>query len=282
MHFASETESKHDPYLEVTLDQFQLIGRSIAGIETVMTIPQWNVCIDAGRAPDFAFSQDHLALTHWHLDHAGGVAFYLGLRHLNSLPALQVITPPEKIDDVITYLRDLKKVSDSELMYNVVAADKTIRLKRHVTMRALSSFHSSPSCGYLIEEQKHHLKPEFQGRSTEEIIRAKQSGVSIEEEEIVPMLAVSGDTKREFFETEAVRAKYLMMECSFFGDDTNYEKIRAYGHTHIKDWKKYAERIESHCVIMTHTSQRYSKKDIEVSCRKSLPKELLDRLIVFR
>lgn len=282
MQFVSDSPSKHAPYLELTLDQFQIMGCSIAGIETILTVPQFNVSFDAGRAPDFAFAQDHLALTHWHLDHAGGVAFYLGLRHLNSLAPLKIIMPPEKIDEARDYLSRLKALSESELSYELLAAEEPIVLKRDITLRSLVAYHSIPSCAYLIEQRKHHLKKEFRDQSDDAIIKAKQQGVEVNEEERIPLLAISGDTKAEFFEGEATRAKYLVMECSFFGDTSNYEKIRAYGHTHICDWKNYADQIQSECVIMIHTSQRYSKQDIEASCRKYLPKDLQDRLIVFR
>lgn len=282
MHFASDYKSNYDPYLTLPLDQFQIIGRCVSGVESILAIPQFNLCLDAGRAPDFAFSQDYLALTHWHLDHAGGLAFYLGLRHLNSLGVLKIIMPEEKIEEAGEYLSILKTLSESELKYEIVAAKGTIKLKNRIALKAIPVFHPIASCGYMIEMKKHHLKDEFRGKPEQAIIEAKKAGVQVDQEVIEATLTFSGDTKAEFFETEAIRAKYLIMECSFFGDGSNYEKIRAYGHTHIIDWQRYADRIECEKVIMIHTSQRYSKKDIEVSCRRYLPKELIERLIVFR
>ncbi len=44
-----------DTYLELSFDQFKLIGRSVAGVETVFSIPQFNVTFDTGRAPHFAY-----------------------------------------------------------------------------------------------------------------------------------------------------------------------------------------------------------------------------------
>ncbi len=282
MEFVSDTESKHSPYLDLTLDQFQLIGRSVAGIETVLAIPQWGLCFDVGRSPDFAFAQRHLALTHWHLDHAGGLAVYLGLRHLNSLPELKIILPREKVEETRDFLKQLRSLSDSELRYEVVAADGAVPLKNNLQLKGIPTFHCVPSSGYLVESVKHHLKPEFDGKATEEIVTAKSAGQEVNESVVEALLAFSGDSTGEFLETDAVKAKYLVMECSFFGDSSNYDKIHAYGHTHIIDWQNHADRIESERIIMIHTSLRYSKKDIETSCKKSLPKDLLDRLIVLR
>jgi ribonuclease Z len=190
--------------------------------------------------------------------------------------------PEEKIDDAVEYLSLLKKLSESELKYEIIAAKGTIQIKRNVFLEAISTFHATASCGYGISLKKHHLKDEFKGKSEQTIIEAKRAGITVDQEVVEKLVTFSGDTKGEFFETEAMKAKVLIMECSFFGDTSNYEKIRAYGHTHIKDWQTHADRIENEKVIMIHTSQRYSKRDIEASCRKNLPKDLIERIIVFR
>lgn len=271
-----------DDYLEIVFDQFKIIGRSIAGIETVYSIPQWDLTLDAGRSPHFAFGNNHLALSHWHLDHAGGIAFYLGLRCLNALQPLKIIVPDEKIHEVEDYLARLKKVSETRIQYQVISAKERICLRENIFLESIPSFHSTPSTGFKIIERKHHLKEEFKGLSQAEIIAKKQMGIDVNEQVETIILAYSGDTKCEFFESEAVRAKVLLMECSFFSEDSDYEKIRAFGHTHIKDWARYGEKIQSDTIIMTHTSQRYKKDEIEAQCLRYLSKELTDRIIIFR
>lgn len=271
-----------DDYLELSFNQFKIIGRSIAGVETVYSIPQWNLTMDTGRAPHFAFGNDYLALSHWHLDHAGGVAYYLGLRCLNALVPVHIIVPDAKLAEAKTYLQELKTVSEVNIQYELHSAKDRITLKNNLFIESIPSYHSTVSTGYGIMQKKHVLKEEFRGKSEDEIIRAKQSGKKVDVEEEIMLLAYSGDSRSEFFETRATQAKVLLMECSFFSEDGNYEKIRDYGHTHLKDWVRYADQIQNETVIMTHTSQRYTKKEIEEYCRKSLPKSLTDRLIIFR
>jgi len=271
-----------DDYLELDFNHFKIFGRSIAGIETVYSIPQWDITFDTGRAPHFAFANNYLALSHWHLDHAGGLAFYLGLRCLNALEPLKIIVPHSKVKSAENFLKELKKVSETNIQYKVLSAKDPIAIKKDIQLMSIPCFHSTEATGYLVIEKKHQLKDKFKGLSQEEIINAKKSGQEVNEEIQTNIFAYSGDTKCEFFETEAVRAKILLMECSFFSEDSNYEKIRAYGHTHIQDWVRYAHRIESDTVIMTHTSQRYTKEEIVKYCQKYLPKSLTDRLIIFR
>jgi len=269
-------------YLQLHFNQFSVKGISIAGIETVLTIPQWSLTFDTGRSPDFSIAPKYLALSHWHLDHAGGLASILGLRVLNGLPSLQIIVPKKKREATSQYLKILQELSENELRYEVLTAEEPIKIKETLILKAVPSFHSVPSQGYLISHQKHHLLPEFHGKSQEEIIRAKKTGRKVDASVMEPLLAYSGDTKGNFLDTEAAKATYLMMECSFFGDDADYEKIQHFGHTHIRDWRDRADQIESQYVIMIHTSQRYTRQDIEKACHQNLPKHLLDRLIVFR
>ena len=121
-----------EQYLGLKFNQFEIIGRSIAGVETNITIPQFNISFDTGRAPNFAFAQDYLALSHWHLDHAGGLAFYLGLRRLNKLAPLNIIVPFSKMEKAQSYLKALQDVSDTEISYQLLNATDPIQIKNNL------------------------------------------------------------------------------------------------------------------------------------------------------
>jgi len=282
MHFASILPESEYSYLKADLGGITLVGKSIAGIETVLCLPQLDLCFDTGRAPDFAVNQSVLGLTHWHLDHAGGILNFLGLRCLNSLPPLKIIVPDEKKEQAIEFLNSAKKISESKITFEILSANQTFSLKKDYQISGISNFHCTPSTGYLVETIKNKLKPEFADLDGSEIVLLKNKGVEITQQMIQPYVAFSGDSMGEFLQTPAAKASVLIMECSFFGDESDYAKVRHYGHTHIDDWRQHAELIESDFVVMTHTSVRYSKKDIEVACRKKLPGHLLERLVVWR
>src|SRR5215218_3553947 len=52
-----------------------LIGYSVAGEETVVQVPELNVCFDIGRSPYFALTSNIICITHGHMDHLAGVAY---------------------------------------------------------------------------------------------------------------------------------------------------------------------------------------------------------------
>ncbi len=283
MEFAQPLPQPHNEnYVQLKFDSLQIIGKSIAGVETIINIPQLGITFDTGRAPHFAYHEPYLAISHFHLDHGGGLAYYLGLRRLINLPPLKIIVPETKLAAVEDYLHHLKVLSESKLEYQLCTATEPLEIKPHVNIQAITSFHCVTSQGYLLTQYKYKLKKEFLGYTQQQIIELKNKKVVIQDCLEEPLLAFSGDSRYEFLLGPAKKAKFLLMECSFFGNEDDIGKIEKYGHTHIKDWQKHAEQIASEHVIMIHTSQRYTRKEIEQACNNYLPKHLLDRLIVFR
>ena len=50
-------------FAKLNFGSFHLIGYSVAGEETVIQVPEWNVCFDFGRAPHFALTSDIVCLS---------------------------------------------------------------------------------------------------------------------------------------------------------------------------------------------------------------------------
>ena len=68
-------------FAKLKLGALHIIGYSVAGEETVVQVPEMDVCFDIGRAPYFALTSNIICLSHGHMDHMAGVAYYLSQRH---------------------------------------------------------------------------------------------------------------------------------------------------------------------------------------------------------
>jgi ribonuclease BN (tRNA processing enzyme) len=67
-------------WCEIQTADFTLGGYSLAGEETCFAAPELNLGFDIGRAPREMLAVDHIFLSHGHMDHAAGVAYYFSQR----------------------------------------------------------------------------------------------------------------------------------------------------------------------------------------------------------
>src|SRR6185369_3322405 len=86
----SQTASPREPVREplpgfLVVPPFRVQGVSIAGEETVVQVPELDVCFDIGRCPRLALSSNFVALTHGHMDHAAGIAYYFSQRNFQGM-----------------------------------------------------------------------------------------------------------------------------------------------------------------------------------------------------
>src|SRR5262249_38889426 len=77
------------------LGQDDVIGYSVAGEETVIQIPELNVCFYIGRCPYFSLTSDYLCISHGHMDHLAGLPYYLSQRYFQGMKAGTVFLPRE-------------------------------------------------------------------------------------------------------------------------------------------------------------------------------------------
>ena len=67
--------------VRMNIDNLDIIGYSVAAEETVVAMPQLDVCFDIGKAPDQVIPINNVLITHGHIDHAAGIAYYLSHRN---------------------------------------------------------------------------------------------------------------------------------------------------------------------------------------------------------
>lgn len=267
--------------LKLRTEHFTIEGRSRAGHETYFRVKELGIALDVGRCPDFLIGTPNLLVTHAHLDHAVGIPFYAGQRHLQRLPGGNVFIPSEALDDFRELMRIHERLEGTKYDIELIglAPNDTYPLGRNHAVRAHQSTHRVPARGYEIVERRHHLRPEYAGLDGQQIAALRHDGRNIHEETEVSMLFYSGDTDAGIFDSSPAlfKSEVLMLECSFIAPGHEDRAVR-YRHIHFNDIARVADRFENRVIVLTHFSKRYSPGDVIDHLREVCPGVLRDRL----
>jgi ribonuclease Z len=247
------------PMVEKQVGGHRLVGYSLAGEETVIAVPELNVCFDVGRAPREIISIDHVLLSHGHMDHAAGVAYYFSQRcFVGNAPGC-VLTHPLLIEPIHRLMEVWGQIERHPSEHQLVglAPGEEFTLRRGMFAVAFAVQHGGPCLGFSIVERRHKLLPQYADHTGPQLVALKKKGVQITRDLEMPLVAYCGDTAPgDFFDLDIVRnAKVLITECTFFEPD-HVSRARAGNHTHVIDLPAILERVRSPHIVLTHVSRR--------------------------
>jgi ribonuclease Z len=251
----------------VKFGTFDIEGFSLGGIETCLRVPQWNVAFDVGRGRDETIRCNHLALTHTHMDHAGGLAYLLAQRQLFSMAPPQVIVPVEMVDKLRAMLDAWQPLQRYELAADIVpiAAGERVQLRRGLALEAFRTYHPVPSVGYSVIETVHKLRSEFMGRPGQELAELKRQGTEITQAQERRLLSVTGDTLPVCLDRnpQIMDSQVLVIECTFLDERKPKAAVVAGGHVHLDDLVDRVGAFKGQHLVLSHFSQMYNQAQIE-------------------
>lgn len=281
-HARLELEVPHIAQLSFDHAPFHIEGVSVAGVETWLRIPEWHLAIDVGRVPDQQARCKYLALTHAHMDHAGGLGQYLALRQLTRAGHSTVFAPAESCADLLLIIEAWQRLHrvtfDWELL--PMRPGDTADIGSGRTLKALPALHVVPALGYAVSAQSNKLKPEFVGLNETALHKLRRQGVQISGPHHRLLLAVSGDTLIGALEKvpELQSAEVVLFEATFLDELRAPARAHVGGHTHLSEWVQRMELFGSQTVVPYHISRIYGVEAAKRALKKALPEEFYQRV----
>jgi len=261
---------------------FRVQGYSIAGEETFVQIPELDVCFDIGRARRAALTSNYVALSHGHMDHAAGIAYYFSQRHFQGMRPGTLLCHPRLEQPLHTLMKAWIDVEAQHTPYRIVAMEpdgEELEMKNHYFLRAFETDHTVPSLGFVVIERRSKLKPDLIGLPQEKLRELKESGQEITNTIEVPQVAYMGDTGpgSHFRRPDVQEARMVITECTFL-DPTHRDRARVGKHLHIDDLVKVLPNLKADSIVITHLSRRLHLGQARDRIEEAVPAEHRQRV----
>ena len=267
----------------IQIDDLDVIGYSVAGEETVIALPQLDVCFDVGKAPDQIISINHVLLTHGHMDHAAGFAYYLSQRKFCGLPAGTILAPANCIKPMEEIVDAWGRLDGNRIPANLVGVKPGDEhpIKPNLFARVFPTKHSAGSVGFTVIERRKKLKAEYAGLNGPQLVELKKQGIQIDNPLEVPIVTYFGDTQYvDFAQLDyVVKSKILIAECTFY-EDEHTGRANAGRHMHVDEFASLVERLENERIIIAHTTQRTPMHEVRKMLKEALPSDIHDKVMI--
>ncbi|HEY5926353.1 MAG TPA: MBL fold metallo-hydrolase [Kofleriaceae bacterium] len=270
----------------VTAGPYTIRGVSVGGVYTSLAIPELGIVLDAGISPRSAGGIDTILLSHGHADHIGALPALLGIRALHGkTKPPRVVMPAEIVDDLKTALAALSKLQRWPLDIDAIGMNPgdEIELRGDLLVRAVRTFHPVPSLAYIIVRRVAKLRAEFRGLPGPEIAARRLAGEAMTEHEDRLELAYATDTLVSVLDhsPELLKARVLIMECTFLDERKTLEAARAGCHVHLDEVVERADAFLNEHIVLMHCSQLYQPHEVTAILDKRVPHALRKRIIPF-
>ena len=267
----------------IKIGELEVIGYSMAGEETVVAMPQLDVCFDIGKAPDQVISVNNVLLTHGHMDHAAGIAYYLSHRNFCGLSPGTILAPENLLGPIEDIIEAWGRLDGNKIPANLVGVKPgdEYKIKPNLFTRVFPTKHSKGSVGYCVFEKRKKIRPEYAKLTGPQIVELKRQGIQIDYPVELPIVTYLGDTQYvDFSQLKYIaECRILIAECTFYVEE-HAQRAEEGKHMHINEFAQLIEKMQNQYIIVTHTTQRTSMREIRETLKGALSPEKYDRLIL--
>lgn len=270
--------------VKIKIDDLDIIGYSVAAEETVIAMPQLDVCFDIGKAPDQVISINHVLLTHGHIDHAAGLAYYLSHRNFCGQSPGTILAPLSLLEPIKQILDAWGNLDGSKVPVKLVGIKPgdEYPIKPNLFTRVFPTKHSRGSVGYTILEKRKKIKPKYAKLTGKQIVELKKQGIQIDNPVEIPIATYLGDTQyAEFAKLDYIaESKILITECTFY-EDEHKNRADVGRHMHISELSRLLADMNNEHIIVTHVTQRTGISQVRKMLKDFLPADKLKKIILF-
>ena len=267
----------------IKIDELEIIGYSVAAEETVVAMPQLDVCFDIGKAPNQVISINNILLTHGHMDHAAGIAYYLSHRNFCGQSPGTILAPENLLGPMREVIDAWSRLDGNKIPANLVGvkAGDEYQIKPNLFTRVFPTKHSKGSVGYSVIEKRKKIKPEYANLTGPQIVELKKQGVEIDYPLEIPIVTYLGDTQYvDFSQLNYIAAsKILIAECTFYIGE-HADRAQAGRHMHISEFAQLVRKLNNQHIIITHTTQRTPMSQIRKILKDEIPADIYDRMVL--
>lgn len=238
---------------------FRVQGVSVAGETTTIGIPELDIVFDLGECPRAMLPAKFAAISHGHMDHVGGLAYFCSQRRFQGMGDATIVCDARIETAVHKMMAGFVELERQETPYKVVGLENNqqIEIKNNTFLRGFHTEHACPSMGYSIIERRSKLKAEFVDMPQEKLRELKDRGVEITRTLEIPLIAYLGDTAPgPYLIREDVRkAQIVICECTFFEPD-HRDRAKIGMHMHVADVAEWIRVLECQALVLVHISRR--------------------------
>lgn len=262
---------------------YRIQGISIAGEATCIQVPELDVVFDMGACPRPMLASPLCALSHGHMDHVGGLAYYLSQRQFQGMGSGAIACDARIEGDLRRMLEGYVGLERQRTPFELYPLEdgQSHPLKPNHYLRGFHTEHTAPSMGFVAYEKRTKLKDEYVGLPQEKLVELKKRGEEITRTFEVPLVAYTGDTLpgAHLLRSDIRTARVVIAECTFF-EKGHQKRSRIGMHMHVDDIAEWLPLLECQTLVLGHISRRTHLGDVRQALEQRLSPEDLARVRV--
>lgn len=263
------------------LPPYRVIGTSIAGETTTVLIPELDIAFDMGECPRPMLTAKYVAVSHGHMDHIGGLAYYCSQRVFQGMSPGTILCSQEIAPAIRKMLEGYRELERQNTPFEIIGLrpDEPYEIKNNIVLKGFPLEHRVPTFGFTITERRSKLKPELVGLPQEKLMELRAAGQEITRTLEIPLVAYVMDTAAcpALVREDVRKAQILILECTFF-EPEGKNRAREGQHIHVKDLAEAMKWLECQKIVLGHISRRTHLVEVRKQLLQLLGRQKAERI----